>query len=693
MGTIPRPSINFIALASQSSDPEISADYQARLADIERLLNSNPVLAEQRAAEFLAAVPGHPMGLLLRGIACRLLGEPAAAIDILSPLADGHPDAPLVHLQLGLALHETEQDAAAVQSMRRAVAVNPEFGDAWLALADLLTSMKEPGEADAAFMEYVRCSTQDPLLLEASAALRANRVDEAETLLQGHLDQHPNDIAALCLLADVADRHDRMNDAEALLTRCLELAPSFLRARHNYAVVLLRQNKTTAALEETRRLLLQDPDNPDIRKLRAAILVRLREYDESIALCEGLLDEDPNQPTVWTSLGHMLKSVGRREECIQAYHKAIALAPHYGEPYWSLVNLKTLQFTDAELESMRGQLSGSTLSAGDRIHFNFALGRSLEDRGEYAESFRFYDEGNRLRRINKPYHAEELTNYVRRCKMLFTETFFAERNSWGAEISDPIFILGLPRSGSTLVEQILASHPAVEGTMELPEIPAIAKSLDDWNIGDQVDQKYPEILADLEPDTLRELGQAYIEQTRIQRKQGTPFFIDKMPNNFAHIGLIQLILPQARIIDVRRHPMACGFSLYKEHFARAQNFSYKLEDIGRYYLNYIDLMAHFDRVLPGRVHRVIYESLVADTENEVRRLLDYCGLPFEPACLDFYKNDRPVSTASSEQVRSPIYRSGLEHWRNYEPWLGPLKLMVGPLLESYPEYPADVISS
>lgn len=679
-------------MTSQSSNPENSAGNQARLADIEQLLNSNPALAEQRAAEFLAAVPGHPMGLLLRGIAYRLLGEAAAAIDILSPLADGHPDAPLVHLQLGLALHESDRNAAAVQSMRKAVAANPEFGDAWLALADLLTSIGEFGEADTAFMEYVRSSTQDPLLQAASAALRANRVGEAETLLQGQLDQHPNDIAALCLLADVADRHDRMIDAEALLSRCLELAPSFLRARHNYAVVLLRQNKTAAALEETDRLLLQEPGNPDIRKLRAAILVRLREYDESIALCEDLLEEDPNQPTVWTSLGHMLKSVGRREDCIQAYRKAIALAPHYGEPYWSMVNLKTLQFTDAELESMRGQLSGSTLSAGDRIHFNFALGRTLEDRGEYAESFRFYDEGNRLRRINKPYHAEELTDYVRRCKMLFTETFFAGRTSWGAEIPDPIFILGLPRSGSTLVEQILASHSTVEGTMELPEISAIAKSLDDWSAGDQGDKKYPEILADLESDTLRELGEAYIEQTRIQRKSGTPFFIDKMPNNFAHIGLIHLILPGARIIDVRRHPLACGFSLYKEHFARAQNFSYDLKDIGRYYLNYVDLMAHFDKALPGRVHRIIYESLVTDTEKEVRRLLEYCDLPFESACLDFYKNERAVSTASSEQVRSPIYTSGLDHWRNYEPWLGPLVEVVGQVAESYPAVPNVALS-
>lgn len=670
-----------------SSNPH-AGDSQGRLTEIEKLLQTNPDQAVRLAEEFLVAVPDHPMALLLQGIAYRLAGNPTNAIRILSPLATGHPDAPLVHLQLGLALHETDRNAEAVQSMRHAVTVNKDFGDAWLALAELLTSLEDRIGAEAAFLDYVRCSAQDPLLQQASSALHANRIDEADALLRGHLEQHPNDVAAMCLLADVVERHDRLIEAETLLLRCLELAPGFLRARHNYAVVLLRRNKAAEALEETNRLLAQEPDNPDVRKLRAAILVRLRDYDESIALCEGLLAEDPDQPTIWTSLGHMLKSVGRREECIRAYRRAIALAPHYGEPYWSLVNLKTLRFTDAELESMRGQLNNGALSSSDRIHFNFALGRALEDRGEHAESFHHYDEGNCLRRKNKPYHAEELTDHVRRCKQLFTESFFVEREGGGADIPDPIFILGLPRSGSTLVEQILASHTEVEGTMELPEISAIAKSLDEWQSG-TADKKYPEILAVLESDTLRELGEAYIEQTRVQRKRGTPFFIDKMPNNFAHIGLIHLILPRARIIDIRRHPMACGFSLYKEHFARAQNFSYKLEDIGRYYLNYVDLMAHFDGVLPGRVHRIIYESLVKDTGNEVRRLLEYCGLSFEPACLEFYKNKRDVSTASSEQVRSPIYTSGLDHWRRYESWLGPLKDVLGPVIDTYPELPSE----
>ena len=434
-------------------------------------------------------------------------------------------------------------------------------------------------------------------------------------------------------------------------------------------------------------MLADEPNNPDLRKLRAATLVRLREYGESIEICESLLDEDPSQITVWTSLGHMLKSVGRREDSVNAYRKAIALAPQFGEPYWSLANLKTFKFTEPELKAMRTHLARPNLSDEDRIHFYFAIGKALEDRAEFAESFRHYTEGNRIRRKHRHYNAAELSDHVHRCIALFTPEFFADRVSWGASTPEPIFILGLPRTGSTLVEQILSSHSGVEGTMELPDIAAIAKSLDEWKPGPD-GPKYPEVLATMEEDALRELGRAYIEHTRVQRKLGTPFYIDKMPNNFTHVGLIHLILPNARIIDVRRHPLACGLSLFKEHFARAQNFSYDLEDIGRYYRDYVELMAHFDAVLPGRVHRIIYEALVNDTETEVRRLLHYCELPFEKACLQFYKNERAVSTASSEQVRSPIFRGGIDHWRHYEPWLDPLKDSVGSLVDAYPGLPS-----
>ena len=664
------------------TQPVSNQHVQSRLAEIERLLGSDPGSADAKASELLQAVPDEPMAQLYQGIARRMLGNPVAAIEVLRRLTEKWPDAPMPFLQLGLALREAGDNSAAADSMRRAVEVRPDFPDAWLALGDLLATMSDTAGADEAFSNYVGHSDSVPLLVQAGRALQGERIQEAESLLRNRLRAQPNDVVALCMLADIAERVGRMDEAEALLTRCLELAPGYFRARYNHTVMLLRQSRPEQALEAVDQMLADDPRNADCRKLKAAILVRLLEYDESIRICEELLEEDPDQPTVWTSLGHMLKSVGRREDCIAAYRKAIELASHYGEPHWSLANLKTHHVDDELLEAMRAQLQNPSLPHTDRLHFNFAMGKALEDRKEFEESFTHYSEGNRLRREMAPYNPQELEDHVRRCKTLLTKDFFAARAGFGASDPDPIFVLGLPRSGSTLVEQILSSHSAVEGTMELPNIASIAKSLEDSTAAGS-SEGYLSALGELDADELGELGQSYLEQTSVNRKLGTPFFIDKMPNNFAHIGLIHLILPNARIIDVRRHPMACGFSLFKEHFARAQNFSYSLETIGRYYRNYVELMTHVDEALPGRVHRVIYESLVADTETEIRRLLEYCALPFEESCLSFHENARAVSTASAEQVRKPIFRGGLEHWRNFESWLTPLATELGAVIDTY----------
>jgi hypothetical protein len=335
---------------------------------------------------------------------------------------------------------------------------------------------------------------------------------------------------------------------------------------------------------------------------------------------------------------------------------------------------------------MRSQLRRPDLTMEDQLHLNFAMGKALEDRREYSVSFEHYALGNHLRRTQLRYRADEMSTHVQRVKSSFTAQFFAERMSHGAAAPDPIFIVGLPRSGSTLLEQILSSHSQVEGTMELPDIAGIARSLSDTGRKSQI-PGYATVLKALSADECRELGERYISQTRIQRKTAAPFFIDKMPNNFAHIDLIQLALPRAKIIDARRHPLGCCFSGFKQHFARGQGFTYSLEDIGRYYRDYVELMAFFDAVLPGRIHRVIYESMIEDTESEVRRLLEYCGLPFEDSCLRFYENERAVRTASSQQVRKPIFREGVDHWRHYEPWLDPLKKSLGPVLEAYPAAP------
>jgi tetratricopeptide (TPR) repeat protein len=546
-------------------------------------------------------------------------------------------------------------------------------------------------ESKASVEGVLRHAVADPILLEAGRALVDNDIPHAEALLRDRLRRSPTDVAAIRMLAEVAARIGRYEDAAHLLERCLELAPGFHAARQNYAMVLHRGNRPQEALAQVERLLAGDPGNPGYRNLRAVVLCRTGDFGEAIELYEDLLAEHPGQARVWLSQGHALKTAGLGERAIAAYRRCIELDPGFGDAWWSLANLKTFRFDDADIAAMRAQLQRADLGDEHRLHLDFALGKALEDRGEYAGSFAHYSRGNALRLARVPYSADTTSERLLRAAEIYTPGFFQARTGYGVAAGDPIFIVGMPRAGSTLVEQILSSHPLVEGTMELPEIISLTRALRQQG-ADDGPARYHEVLAGLDADAVRGLGERYLERTRIQRKSGAPFFIDKMPNNFAHIGLVQLALPNARIIDVRRHPLACGFSLFKQHFARGQDFSYSLEDIGRYYRDYVGLMAHFDRVLPGRIHRVAYEALVDDTEAEVRRLLDYCGLPFEPRCLRFFENDRPVRTASSEQVRQPIYRAGVDHWTHFEPWLGPLKAALGPVLDAWPAAPESVDS-
>jgi len=540
--------------------------------------------------------------------------------------------------------------------------------------------------ADNAYARHVEASVNDPELLKAGAALGENKLDIAERLLKPFLKNHPTDVTAIRMLAEIASRLGRYEDAETLLARAIALAPSFAAARHNYASVLYRQNKPGEALAQAELLLKTDARNPGYRALRAAALGQLGEYGQASAAYESLLREFPNQPKGWMSFGHTLKTLGKQAQGIAAYRKAIAQMPGLGEAYWSLANLKTFRFADDEIAAMRLQLERTDLGTEDRFHFEFALAKALDDSGDYAESFARCERANALRREKLPYRADQTHAFVGRLKATFTRELFVARSGVGCQAPDPVFIVGLPRSGSTLVEQILSSHSQVEGTMELHDIAQIARGLGLWTRTENA-PSYPEIVETLSPDRLKELGETYLARTQIHRKLGRPYFIDKMPNNFFHIGLIRLILPNAKIVDARRHPLGCCLSCFKQHFARGQSFTYGLEDVGRYYADYVALMAHYDAVLPGRVHRVIYEKLVAEPESETRRLLDHCGLPFEDACLRFYENDRAVRTASSEQVRQPIFSDAVGQWQNYEPWLGPLKAALGPVLMAYPDVP------
>lgn len=663
------------------STAEPVGTVEVALAHAARLLESNPQLALQQITEILKAAPSHPTAGLLLGTAHRLLGNTDIALQVLTAVARAQPDWPYAHYELGLVLGRLGRREVAIAALRRAVALKPDMADGWRALGDQLIAAGDSAGADSAYAQQIKASTKDPRLLAAAAALVENDIPRAELLLRTHLKSFPTDVAAIRMLAEVAARLRRYGDSEKLLERCLELAPSFTAARHNYAVVLHRQNKFVEALREVDAVLAAEPGQPAADSLKAAILARIGELDGAIEIYERVLAAFPGQAKLWMSYGHALKTNSREADSVAAYEKSIELSPSLGETYWSLANLKTVQFTAAQLEAMRTQLARADLGAEDRFHLHFALGKGLEDAQLYAESFEHYAAGNRLRRQTIRYSAQETTTHLRRSQTLYTREFFAARSGYGTPAADPIFIVGLPRAGSTLIEQILASHSQVEGTMELPDIPGIAKSLA------QSGTSYLEAVAQLDAQQCAALGERYLQQTRIQRRSAAPFFIDKMPNNFAHLGLIHLLLPNAKIIDARRHPLGCCFSGFKQHFARGQNFTYSQEDIGLYYRDYVELLAHFDQVLPGRIHRVIYESMIDDTEAQVRSLLAYCGLPFEESCLRFYANERAVRTASSQQVRKPIYREGLGQYRHYEAWLGPMKGALGAVLDAYPEVP------
>jgi tetratricopeptide (TPR) repeat protein len=532
-------------------------------------------------------------------------------------------------------------------------------------------------------LKYARLTLPEAHLQEASTALATYRLDAAELLLQQQLAKDPRDVAAMRMLARVAVKREDYVEAERLLERGLQLSPGDSEARFDLALTFFAQQKADPMLPLLERLLALQPDNLQYTSLQANAYSLLGHTERAIGILADLRERHPEDEYVWLVYGHALRLAGYADEAIAAYRKSTQLRPGFGEAWFSLANLKTFSFTAEEIATMRSQALQPDLSDDDRLQFEFALGKALEDSGEYGASFEHYTRGNTLRRAAVNYNSESNTRLVLRTTTLYTGEFFAARKGYGCQARDPIFIVGLPRAGSTLIEQILSSHSQVEGTRELPDIPGFALEL---GIVEKTNQTsaYPQSVARLSRRELAALGERYLAQTRPHRHRGTPYFIDKMPSNFFHAGLIHLILPNARIIDARRSPLACCFSNFKQHFQAGVWFSYDLEDIGRYYRDYARVMMHFDTVLPGRIHRVLYENLVADLEGEVRKLLDYCDLPFEEQCLRFHETRRVVQTASSEQVRRPLYAEGVDQWRHYEPWLGKLKEALGDVLEPYP---------
>ncbi len=569
---------------------------------------------------------------------------------------------------------------------RLALALRPNSPPALRLLGLALRASDQSEDAAEIEQRAVKAATDDATLMRAGHALFANQLHEAEPVLKERLTRDPYDYSAMRMLAELAARIGRLHDSENLLRRALELAPSFQAARANLATVLYRQHRAADALEQLDLLASEGELADGYRNLRAAALGRIGGYHEAIALYREVLGRHGEQPKIWMSLAHLLKTVGEQEESVAAYRRAIELAPCLGEVWWSMANLKTVKFDDADVAAMEAALDDAALNADDKLHLHFALGKAHEDRGEADEAWHHYATGNRIRAGQLQHNPDRICGLVDRSIALMTHEFFSGREGQGCAAPDSIFILGMPRAGSTLLEQILASHSQVEGTMELPDIHSLVRRIDGkhgWNERGA----YPEALADLDAESLAALGQEYLDLTRIQRAQGTPFFIDKMPNNWAHAGFIRLILPNAKIIDARRHPLDCCFSNFKQHFARGQAFSYDLGHLGRYYADYVRYMAHLDAVQPGKVHRVIHERLVENPEAEIRALLTHCGLDWEDACLRFHETKRAVRTPSSEQVRRPLSRSGFGQWKPFEQWLDPLKEALGPALRCWDDAP------
>ena len=619
--------------------------------------------------------------LLIRAVGERHLGRLDAALATLATLGELHPNFSLMHQERGLC-HVARKDApAAIEALLRAVNINPALPMSWRMLEGVYRLSGALDNAAVAAGHRDLLAALPPEVVRATSLFSDGDLAPAEQIVRAFLLRHGDHPEAMRLLAKIGMAHDVLDDAELLLKAVVTMLPDHAAARYDYARCLVARHKYPEAKGQLATLLAADPQHLDYRSLAATAAVGLGEHAAAITLYRAMLAEVPDAPDILLWLGHALKTIGELPEAIDAYRAAAAARADFGDAYWSLANLKTYRFTDDEIAAMRTQEAAASTAAEDRIHLCFALAKALEDRDETPDSWRYYERGNALKRAESRYRPEVIETNTARQIAVCTPDFFARRAGWGDPRPDPIFILGLPRSGSTLLEQILASHSQVEGTQELADIQRLVQELQGRD-PDLDDPRYPGSLADLTPAEVRALGERYLADTRVYRSD-TPHFIDKMPNNFRHIGLIHLILPNARIIDARRDPMSCCFSNLKQLFANGQEFSYGVDDIARYYRTYLDVMDHWDRALPGRVLRVQHEDVIADLEGSVRRILDHCGLAFEPGCVDFHKSRRSVRTPSSEQVRRPIFRDGLDQWKKYAAWLAPLQDALGDAVERY----------
>jgi tetratricopeptide (TPR) repeat protein len=655
---------------------------------VRQLLESRRYAQALQAGEVLALkVPENRDVLYLMALSLRYLKRIPEAFAVLERLAQVYPDFSRLYQERGHCYVALKDAPAAIDAFLWGVNINPALPASWSMLEGLYRMTGNPQNAAMAAAHVATLKRLPPQVVQATGLFSDGDLVAAEHIIRAFLIQHGDHVEAMRLLGRIALKRDVLDDAELLLESVLEQAPDYQAARHDYALVLLERHKYLAARAELDKLLMIEPNNRQYRTLYATTCVGLGEHARAITLYRELLAdasaaaEAPGAADLHLSVAHSLKTLGKRQEAIDAYRAAAAARPQFGDAYWSLANLKTYRFMDDEIARMQTDESAAAVALIDRTHLCFALGKAFEDRHDYGQSYRYYERGNALKRSESRYRPEIVETNTAKQRQICTAEFFTRRLGFGVEAPDPIFIVGLPRSGSTLLEQILASHSSVDGTQELADVPRIVLDLQGRE-PDLGNPRYPGVLAELNAEDFLRLGEKYLADTRVYR-MGKPFFIDKMPNNFRHIGLIHLMLPNAKIIDARREPMACCFSNLKQLFANGQEFAYSIEDIARYYRTYLDLMQQWDEVLPGRVLRIWHEDVVDDLEVNVRRILDFCGLAFEPKCVDFHKNERSVRTASSEQVRQPIFREGLDQWRHYENWLSPLKDALGDALIRY----------
>ncbi|MFQ5982472.1 MAG: sulfotransferase [Woeseiaceae bacterium] len=659
-----------------TADRGVALDADAALSSAKQSLTRGEFAAAIDELEaLLERFPGNEEALYLLAVCSRYGGRIEAALDALDRLLGLNPACARGYQERGHVYRDSGDASAAIEAYEKAVGSNPALLSSWQNLAKLQAGEGRTRRAAASQKHADELSAQPKELLAVMSMIYEGKLDDAEPLCRAYLKKHPKDVVAMRLLAKIGAEHDVLDDAEFLLESCLEFEPGFTAARYDYARILYKRQRFGKALVEAERLLCEQPGNADFQLVCANAVAAVGDFDRAFAIYDRLIDAHPDNVELPILKGHALKSYGDAAQAIAAYRQVAAERTDHGDAWWSLANIKTYAFTDAELEQMRSAEADPKTSTRDRYQLCFALGKSFEDRDEIATAFDYYSRGNALKLGESGYRAEYTEAEFARQKEVCTKEFFEERRDFGVADGAPIFVVGMPRAGSTLIEQILASHPMIDGTIELPNVLALAHKLAGRRSVDDT-PRYPAILESLEAELVERFAQDYLESTQVYR-HGAPFFTDKMPNNFRHIGLIQLMFPNAKIIDARREAMACCLSNFKQLFGQGQHFTYGLEEVGRYYRGYVALMDHWLSVLPGKILCVQYEDVVDNLESEVHRLLDFLGLPFDQRCIEFHKTERAVHTPSAEQVRQPIYREGVEQWKNFERFLEPLKHALG----------------